>query len=57
MEDELEDNIIYTDLDCYACGALYKLKFDEENVSNGPMYCPFCGVITEIDDEYDDNWD
>jgi hypothetical protein len=59
MVDDLENDIINEDMDCYACGSPYKLKFDEDNVSNSPMYCPFCGVIIEIDnDEYDDdNWD
>ena len=38
---------------CFDCGAEYIIKYDEDEVLDEPIYCPFCGTSKnpELTDE------
>ena len=40
---------------CYDCGAEYTVKYDEDEILDEPIYCPFCGTSksTDLTDELD----
>lgn len=41
--------------ECEKCGAEYMITFDEENIIDQPLYCPFCsGHNDDYDDASDD---
>ena len=41
--------------ECQKCGAEYMITFDEENIIDQPIYCPFCsGHNDNYDDASDD---
>lgn len=40
------------DLICNGCGAEYTVKYDEGDILDEAMYCPFCGV--ELDNYIDE---
>ena len=45
---------------CDNCGAEYELKYDDEEILDEAMYCPFCGNELnsfDIEDEFDQELD
>jgi len=38
---------------CDACGVEYMITFDEENIVDQPMHCPFCSSQNQDYDEMD----
>ena len=42
---------------CFDCGAEYIIKYDEDEVLDEAIYCPFCGSSkeAELTDELDFN--
>lgn len=45
---------ITKEYECENCGAEYMITFDEDNIMDQPMYCPFC---CDHNDDFDDEDD
>ena len=49
------------ELNCEHCGNEWELSYIEEDDSDGPLYCPFCGCdvdLTDVEDEsFEDDLD
>ena len=41
------------DFMCDDCGVEYMVTFDEDNVIDQPMHCPFCSSLSQDYDEMD----
>jgi len=42
---------ITKEYECEKCGVEYMITFDEDNIMDQPLYCPFC---SDHNDDFDD---
>lgn len=40
-------------VECESCGSEYTLVYDADDLLEEPTYCPFCGELSNNDDEVD----
>ena len=58
IQERVMEKTIY-ELDCESCGTEYELTYIEEEDSEQPIYCPFCGCdidLEDIESDKDDVW-